>query len=131
MQEKKDQLSSARRMIIPQEPAVKLPEESYTGIGASKGIAIGECYVFIKEIGSHEPRELNEKNINEEIQRFRTALERSEKELKKIGLKYNQVILGIGRGTRFVINDIDPDNPTIKRAVGINLIRDKGYQGKL
>ncbi len=71
-------------MIIPQEPAVKLPEESYTGIGASKGIAIGECYVFIKEIGSHEPRELNEKNINEEIQRFRTALERSEKELKKI-----------------------------------------------
>ena len=84
MQEKKDQLSSARRMIIPQEPAVKLPEESYTGIGASKGIAIGECYVFIKEIGSHEPRELNEKNINEEIQRFRTALERSEKELKKI-----------------------------------------------
>ncbi len=69
---------------MPKEPAVKHPEESYTGIGASRGIAIGECYVFIKDIGSHEPRELNDKNINEEIQRFLTALERSEKELKKI-----------------------------------------------
>ena len=58
-------------------------------------------------------------------------LEFTKKELKKIGLKYHQVILGIGRGTRFVINDIDPDNATVKRAVGINLIRDKGYQGKL
>jgi histidinol phosphatase-like enzyme len=58
-------------------------------------------------------------------------LEFTKKELKKIRLKHHQVILGIGRGTRFVINDIDPDNPTIKRAVGINLIRDKGYQGIL
>ena len=58
-------------------------------------------------------------------------LEFTKKELKKIGLKYHQVILGIGRGTRFVINDIDPDNPMVKRAVGINLIRDKGYKGKL
>ena len=58
-------------------------------------------------------------------------LDFTKKELKKIGLKYHQVILGIGRGTRFVINDIDPENSTVKRAVGINLIRDKGYQGKL
>jgi hypothetical protein len=55
----------------------------------------------------------------------------TEKEMKKIGLKYHQIILGIGRGTRFIINDIDPDAPTVKRAVGINLIRDKGYQNKL
>ena len=84
MQEKKPPFSSTRRLVMPQEPAVKHPEKSYTGIGASKGIALGECYVFIKDIGSHEPRELNDKNINEEIQRFLTALERSEKELKKI-----------------------------------------------
>ena len=55
----------------------------------------------------------------------------TEIELRSIGLKYHQLILGIGRGTRFVLNDIDPDNPMVKRAVGINLIRDKGYQGKL
>ena len=71
-------------MIMPAEPATRHPEESYNGIGASRGIAIGECYVFIKETGSHEARELNEKNINEEIERFLTALNRSEKELKKI-----------------------------------------------
>ena len=58
-------------------------------------------------------------------------LDFTKKELKKIGLKYHQIILGIGRGTRFIINDIDPENPTVKRAVGINLMRDKGYKGKL
>jgi hypothetical protein len=58
-------------------------------------------------------------------------LDFTKKELKKIGLKYHQIILGIGRGTRFIINDIDPENPTVKRAVGINLIRDKGYKNKL
>jgi hypothetical protein len=58
-------------------------------------------------------------------------LDFTKKELKKIGLKYHQIILGIGRGTRFLLNDIDPENPTVKRAVGINLIRDKGYKNKL
>jgi histidinol phosphatase-like enzyme len=58
-------------------------------------------------------------------------LDFTKKELKKIGLKYHQLVLGIGRGTRFVLNDIDPENPTVKRAIGINLVRDKGFQGKL
>uniref|UniRef100_Q3AQ63 Phosphoenolpyruvate-protein phosphotransferase n=1 Tax=Chlorobium chlorochromatii (strain CaD3) TaxID=340177 RepID=Q3AQ63_CHLCH len=59
-------------------------ETLYNGIGASKGIAIGECYAFIKEENTHEPRELNEKNCKEEVERFLTALSRSEHELKKI-----------------------------------------------
>ncbi len=84
MSEKKDPLTSARRITNPPEPAVKNPEESYTGIGASKGIAIGECYVFVKEMGHHETREMNEKTISEEVERFLKALDRSEKELKKI-----------------------------------------------
>lgn len=54
-------------------------------------------------------------------------LDFTKKELVSIGLKYHQLILGIGRGTRFVINDIDPEEPLKNRAVGINLIRDKGY----
>ena len=64
--------------------ANKGPESSYSGIGGSKGIAIGECYAFIKEESKHEIRELNDKNINEEIDRFLSALHRSEHELKKI-----------------------------------------------
>ncbi|MEI8187224.1 MAG: phosphoenolpyruvate--protein phosphotransferase [Chlorobiaceae bacterium] len=83
MQEKKQSASSAS-IIKKQEPAVKSTEKSYTGIGGSRGIAIGECYVFVKEQGDHEIGELHENNISEEIEKFHAALERSEKELKKI-----------------------------------------------
>lgn len=58
-------------------------------------------------------------------------LEFTKTELKSIDLKYHQIILGIGRGTRFIINDIDPENPNVKRAVGINLIRNEGFKNKL
>ncbi len=60
------------------------PEERYSGIGASRGIAIGDCYSFVKEQGNHEIEALNRKDIGEEIERFLSALHRSEKELKKI-----------------------------------------------
>jgi len=59
-------------------------EATYTGIGGSKGITIGDCYAFIKEEAKHEIRELNDKNISDEIERFLVALKRSEHELKKI-----------------------------------------------
>ncbi|NTW11254.1 MAG: phosphoenolpyruvate--protein phosphotransferase, partial [Chlorobiaceae bacterium] len=49
-----------------------------------RGIAIGECYAFVKEQGEHECRKLEPKDIGEEIERFVAALRRSEKELKKI-----------------------------------------------
>jgi hypothetical protein len=55
-------------------------------------------------------------------------LEFTEQELNSIGIKYHQIILGIGRGTRYVINDKDPEFPDIDRAVGINLIRNKGIE---
>ncbi len=66
------------------EPLIKGTEATYTGIGASRGITIGECYSFVKEKCDHEIRELNDKNISEEIERFLSALHRSENELKKI-----------------------------------------------
>lgn len=46
-------------------------------------------------------------------------------ELGKIGVKYHQLVMDCGRGTRVILNDRDPDNP-IDRAVGINLIRNGG-----
>ena len=49
-------------------------------------------------------------------------------ELNQIGVKYHQLIMGIGRGIRVVINDKDPDNSEIDRAIGINLIRDLGFK---
>jgi hypothetical protein len=48
-------------------------------------------------------------------------------ELNHIGLKYHQIVMGLGRGTRILINDKDPDQPSIDRAVGINLIRNEGF----
>lgn len=50
----------------------------------------------------------------------------TKQELEKIGVKYHQIIFGIGRGTRYIINDKDPEYPDTKRAVGINLTRNKG-----
>jgi len=50
----------------------------------------------------------------------------TKQELEKIGVKYHQLIMGIGRGTRYIINDKDPEAPEVDRAVGINLNRNEG-----
>jgi hypothetical protein len=47
-------------------------------------------------------------------------------ELEVLGVKYHQIIFGLGRGTRYVINDKDPEYPDVDRAVGINLNRNEG-----
>lgn len=52
----------------------------------------------------------------------------TKQELEKIGLKYHQIIMGLGRGTRIVINDKDPDKPELDRAVGLNLTRNEGFK---
>lgn len=59
--------------------AKTLLEDSYTGIGASRGIAIGTSYAFEKEQFEHENKSLEEKEIDDEIERFLGALHRSEK----------------------------------------------------
>jgi hypothetical protein len=50
----------------------------------------------------------------------------TKKELEVLGVKYHQIIFGLGRGTRYVINDKDPEYPDVDRAVGINLNRNEG-----
>ena len=52
----------------------------------------------------------------------------TEHELNVIGLKHNQIIMNCGRGSRIILNDLDPDNLEIPRAVGINLKRDEGLK---
>lgn len=59
-------------------------EHRYQGIGTSKGIAIGEAYEFVIETIEHEIQELSAATIEKEVERFHTALRRSEKELRKI-----------------------------------------------
>ena len=49
-------------------------------------------------------------------------------ELQKIGVKYHQLVMDCGRGTRVILNDLDPEQPEILRSVGINLDRNKGFE---
>jgi hypothetical protein len=51
----------------------------------------------------------------------------TKQELEKIGVNYHQLVMDCGRGTRVVLNDMDPKNP-IQRAVGINFVRDGGFE---
>ena len=53
--------------------------------------------------------------------------EHTEKELEKNNLKYSKLIMGIERGPRYLINDMDPAVPE-KRATAVNLIRNAGFQ---
>lgn len=48
-------------------------------------------------------------------------------ELTKNGIPFHQLVMGIERGPRYLINDIDPSKPG-KRAIAINVIRDGGIQ---
>jgi hypothetical protein len=48
-------------------------------------------------------------------------------ELEKIGVVYHQLVMDCGRGTRVILNDKDPENPELDRAVGINLTRNMGF----
>ena len=48
-------------------------------------------------------------------------------ELKSIGVKYHQLVMDCGRGTRVILNDKDPENPELDRAMGINLTRNMGF----
>jgi len=52
----------------------------------------------------------------------------TKQELEKLGVKYHQMLMGIGRGTRVVLNDKDPDAPELPRAWGINFVRDQGLK---
>lgn len=51
----------------------------------------------------------------------------TKQELEKIGVKYHQLVMDCGRGTRVILNDKDPENP-IERAIGINFVRDGGFE---
>jgi len=62
----------------------KVQEQVFHGYGASKGIAIGKAFVFSRKKFTPKSRPLPENQVERELVRFQTALDRSEKELRKI-----------------------------------------------
>ena len=53
--------------------------------------------------------------------------EHTELELTKNGIPYHKLIMQIERGPRYLINDMDPNNPG-DRAIAINVKRDGGIK---
>lgn len=49
-------------------------------------------------------------------------------ELQMANIPFHQLVMGIERGTRILINDME--NPEEKRAYGINLLRNEGFSDK-
>lgn len=52
---------------------------------------------------------------------------RTEELLRKLGIYYDLLIMGLPRGARVVINDLKPDSDT-PTAIGINLLRNEGIR---
>lgn len=50
------------------------------------------------------------------------------KELTRQAIEFDKLIMGIERGPRILINDMDPNKPG-QRAMGVNLNRDEGFEG--
>lgn len=53
----------------------------------------------------------------------------TEYELDVNNIPYDELIMEIGRGPRYLINDVDPKKPDQLRAIGWNLVRDAGIKG--
>ena len=53
--------------------------------------------------------------------------EHTEFELKSNGIPYHKLVMGIERGPRYLINDMDPNEPG-ERALSINVIRNEGIK---
>ena len=50
----------------------------------------------------------------------------TEGQLASLGIVYDQLIMGLGGGPRYLINDLKPHKPEMTTAVAINLPRNKG-----
>ena len=50
----------------------------------------------------------------------------TEQQLTSLGIVYDQLIMGLGGGPRYLINDLKPNFEGMQTAVAINLTRNKG-----
>jgi hypothetical protein len=46
--------------------------------------------------------------------------------LKKLDIIYDNIVMGLNPGPRYLINDIKPSNPFVKQSISYNVIRDEG-----
>jgi hypothetical protein len=75
------------------------------------------------------PDEYNDNaNVKAMHAKYNDMIKDTKQELEKLDVRYSQLIMEMGRGTRVILNDVDPENPELPRAIGINLKRDEGLK---
>ncbi len=83
--------------------------ETFQGIGASEGIAIGAAVCINTRIGDIYQIPLPESEIDEEIQRFRVAVDRTRKEIgrlrDRVGDELGDELAGIFEAQALVLSD--------------------------
>ena len=101
-------------------------------------------YPYSSEMGNYEFSETNMKPLSGTIKKLwewdkaghmiilttgrKEGMRKStEKQLRRAGIIYDKLIMGIGGGTRVLINDLKPDRPG-ETAIAINLKRDTGVK---
>lgn len=83
MRDLHDHIEESTETVEADFPVNRQPVE-LKGRGVSPGVAIGPVYVYARNAFSVEQREIEEGEIEEEIERFEWAVERSERDLSKI-----------------------------------------------
>jgi len=82
------------------------------GVPASPGIAMGQAYVFLKEVQRIEERSIAEKDVAEEIARVEAAIEKSAKELTKI-LSFARLKVGDAKAKIFEAQVMVLEDPVL------------------
>ncbi len=72
------------------------PEIIFKGIPAAPGISIGKVFLYVKDIPTTVEKVIRPEEVENEIQKLKDALKRSEKELQKI-LSFAQEKIGEGK----------------------------------
>lgn len=60
--------------------------------------------------------------------RAESLRELTKRQLAAHNIIYDQLVMGVGSGVRYVINDIDPKYPNQMKAVAINISRNEGLE---
>jgi phosphotransferase system enzyme I (PtsI) len=87
-----------------------LPQEAVMkGVPAAPGIAVGPAYLYTRTVPQVQMRHITEPDVQAEIDRFRTAIARAEKELQKIHAFAQQKLgtegAGIFEAQIMILND--------------------------
>jgi hypothetical protein len=52
----------------------------------------------------------------------------TKQQMETAGIRYHQLVMGIGRKERYLINNSEKLTPEISRAIGISVKRDEGFE---